>query len=169
MKMPAALGRSGGGGGIGGVFLQHGEKLGFLVFALLGGWLMWSGISSLLTKRPTSDMLPAAIKTQADQAEQHVRQSTPLPEDKKTSGDLGKVTGQMAAWSKPSVAPPISFVSSIRARIIRRGSEICGSKKVSRNRMALPNVLKNAVPNPQNTSTPAVTIMPATNSGLNAN
>ena len=107
MKMPSALGSSG--GGIGGVFLQHGEKLGFLVFALLGGWLMWGGISAILTKRPTSDILPAAISSQAQEAETHVRQSTPLPEEKRTSGAAGRVAGQLAAWTKPTVNPPAEF------------------------------------------------------------
>jgi len=107
MKMPSAVGRSG--GGIGDLFLQHGEKLGFLVIALVGGWLMWGGISAMLTKRPSAEMLPTAIKSQADSAEQHVRQSTPLPEDKKTLGDVGEVTGQLAAWSSPAVQPAAEF------------------------------------------------------------
>jgi len=109
MKMPSALGRSGG-GGIGDMFLQHGEKLGFLVFVLLGGWLMWGGVSSLLTKRPTSEMLPSAISSKAQEAEAHVRQSTPLPEEKRTSSAAGQVAGQLAAWTKPNVAPPGEFV-----------------------------------------------------------
>ncbi len=108
MKMPAAVSR-GGGGGIGDMFLRHGEKLGFFVIACLSAWLMWSGVSSLLTKRPTAEMAPSAIKSKADAAEQHVRQSSPLPEEMRSSGNISTLSGQLAAWSKPVVAPADDF------------------------------------------------------------
>lgn len=90
--------------------LDHGEKIGVGIVAILACLLAWGGVSAIQTKSAGKEQQPAVIEEQATRAATHIQAVKQPPAEERR--DV-KLTELVEPWRKPEVPqpPPVAMLN----------------------------------------------------------